>query len=174
MKCPRCQVAMNEVEVRECTVDLCPQCDGSWYDADELIRVLEAPYSTVAASPLSTALVEDVEAAASSANALPCPRCRKGMNRYRYLDRCPVLADGCPDHGVWLDDGELSKLFEFVRTCEQAQGEQSEQVRAELEKHRDEARGSLRQLASLEAPALARYPGLVLDAISRLFHKPGP
>ncbi len=39
----------------------------------------------------------------------PCPICRRLMET---VDQQGVTMDLCPDHGVWLDQGELALLLE--------------------------------------------------------------
>ncbi|MEW6284394.1 MAG: zf-TFIIB domain-containing protein [Candidatus Eremiobacterota bacterium] len=156
LRCPRCRVPLNQVTVRGLSVDLCPQCDGTWYDGDELVQLLEAPYSTVAGSELGPALIQDV-APPEDREALPCPRCRNAMSRYPFLEGCAVMADGCAYHGVWLDDGELSKLFEHLR-----QGDRV--ARDSFSRRKDEA--TLMRVAESGAEG-----GGVLAAIAGLFRK---
>jgi Zn-finger nucleic acid-binding protein len=115
LSCPRCRVNLREIMVGEVQVDLCPECDGAWYDGDELERLLKAPYAVLAASDLAVGLIRDVQPPDDQAPPLPCPRCQGPMERKAFLEGCPVVIDGCAAHGIWLDDGELSSLFEFSK-----------------------------------------------------------
>ena len=40
MKCPKQHGELREVDAGPVRIDLCPTCQGSWYDVDEL-RVLK-------------------------------------------------------------------------------------------------------------------------------------
>lgn len=156
LACPRCRVALRTVSVRNLNVDLCPQCDGSWYDGDELVQVLEAPYATLAGSELASGLIPDSEQSPPDGPALPCPRCHNAMSRYSFLDGCEVMADACAFHGVWLDDGELSRLFEHLHRGGPA-------VKESFERRKDEA--------TLMRVAEASGGAGVLQAIASLFKR---
>jgi hypothetical protein len=39
-----------------------------------------------------------------------CPTCTNFMEQVRYSESVELLLDRCPDHGVWLDAGELKKV----------------------------------------------------------------
>jgi Zn-finger nucleic acid-binding protein len=45
----------------------------------------------------------------------PCPVCKALMNRSQYGKYSRVIVDTCKQHGVWLDEGELSQILEWVR-----------------------------------------------------------
>ncbi|HEY9450414.1 MAG TPA: zf-TFIIB domain-containing protein [Gemmatimonadaceae bacterium] len=36
MRCPKCGSRLEERDVRDVKVDVCPECDGTWLDAGEL------------------------------------------------------------------------------------------------------------------------------------------
>jgi Zn-finger nucleic acid-binding protein len=40
------------------------------------------------------------------------PSCGELMNRSLHGKRSGVVVDGCRDHGLWLDAGELRQLME--------------------------------------------------------------
>lgn len=40
-----------------------------------------------------------------------CPRCAEPMERDHYFSGFEVLIDRCPQHGIWLDGGELQALL---------------------------------------------------------------
>lgn len=44
-----------------------------------------------------------------------CPVCRQPMRRYIYSTDSGVAVDACATgHGIWLDDGELAKIYDYV------------------------------------------------------------
>ncbi len=45
---------------------------------------------------------------------IPCPECRKLMNRKNFSGSGIVL-DWCRDHGSWFDRGELHRIVQFIR-----------------------------------------------------------
>jgi Zn-finger nucleic acid-binding protein len=43
----------------------------------------------------------------------PCPVCGSTMQVQRKQG---ISIDVCPEHGIWLDDGELEKIVKSIRT----------------------------------------------------------
>jgi len=43
---------------------------------------------------------------------IPCPVCGKTM---QIEAKGRVAVDVCPDHGIWLDKGELEQIFRSIR-----------------------------------------------------------
>lgn len=124
MECPRCKVPMRTVTVDGLEIDLCPVCEGTWYDAGELSRTFRTP--EVRLSHLRSCLAENEAGSASEVDLeqpVNCPRCGEEMRRGRYLADCPVLVDKCDEHGVWLDDGELGQLLDHLESQVEAPAE---------------------------------------------------
>lgn len=119
MLCPRCSSELENARFEEATIALCPGCEGSWYRAAELTRILEADPDRVAASDLAPTLVEDKLDGIDVEKHFDCPECGEPMVRYQYQVDSDVVIDECPDHGIWLDDGELGRMFEFLQSEEQ-------------------------------------------------------
>ena len=40
----------------------------------------------------------------------PCPKCATIMKREHYDESVQLVIDVCPEHGVWLDTGEIKKV----------------------------------------------------------------
>ncbi len=99
MKCPVCCVPTYVVEHDQIELDLCPDCQGIWFDAGELELLLEsddAPFQT---------------AAGTDEASRPCPLCDKKMNKVNIGPYKRVLIDSCPAGcGVWFDANELNEL----------------------------------------------------------------
>lgn len=152
MDCPRCQEPMNELELQGCRVDVCPKCEGSWYDQEELGQVLSTPRADLEDSTLSPILVEDRLDQVDLEKPLLCPRCGQEMNRYRYLATSEIWLDECPSHGIWLDDGELAQMLDFLNKWEH--------LDPETEKRLEDALAGIRKEASERDMA-------VLDRLSR-------
>lgn len=45
---------------------------------------------------------------------LKCPVCQKTMVTYKENEETMVSVEICPHHGVWLDEGELGKIFNIT------------------------------------------------------------
>jgi Zn-finger nucleic acid-binding protein len=98
-------------------IDMCPTCEGSWWEAEELSRVLslDEPLEFLVGSSLEPILVADKTQALDLSEPACCPVCQVVMERYRYQLVSDVVVDRCPQHGLWLDDGELSGIVEYYR-----------------------------------------------------------
>ena len=46
--------------------------------------------------------------------AVRCPTCEREMDRIEFAAISRVIIDVCPEHGVWLDAGELERLIESM------------------------------------------------------------
>jgi PAS domain S-box-containing protein len=107
LQCPRCWVMLNKEEVKllgpKVIIDVCPKCQGIWFDNEELEKVLGT-------RKLDSLLTK--RTGTESRSKLKCPRCGVLMDLEYAED---VEIDVCPScHGVWLDYGELERLKELT------------------------------------------------------------
>jgi len=99
MKCPVCNVPTYVVEHDEIELDLCPDCQGIWFDAGELDLLLDREQT----APLTAAVTDE--------QVRPCPLCRQKMNKVNIGPSDRVLIDTCPAGcGIWFDNNELQEL----------------------------------------------------------------
>lgn len=165
---------MNLVQLGDAQVDVCPNCEGSWYDADELADVIETPRAQLETTDLNVILEGDKLDRVDVEQPLLCPRCQQPMNRFRYLVTSEIWLDECPLHGVWLDDGELGKMQAFLKQWEQLDPETEARLQAEME--RIKAESLLRSESFINGLCRAQDGTLkatVLKGVYRLFHKLG-
>lgn len=162
MECPRCQGAMRPVDVRGVELDLCPTCEGLWFDADELMAVLKGGTADVQQSEIAVSWDAEIEREERPAieGGLTCPRCSQAMDRYRYAVLSNVIVDGCgAGHGVWLDDGELRKVFEYVEEAAKVDPVKEAGLKSALRR--------------IEVEAKVKEEALI-DSLVRLDNQPGP
>lgn len=124
MKCPKCpeDIELDRISFGLTDVDQCPRCEGVWFDffASELTAILERGRDHVP-EQLKKSLDADagrVIPVAEKGKAFLCPRCGVKLRSYWYGSEVgkSFLVDGCTAGcGVWLDDGELGKAFDFLR-----------------------------------------------------------
>ena len=105
IECPRCWVEMKKEEVEvlgpNVIIDVCPNCQGIWFDDNELKKVLGD-------RKLANYLTKHI--GTQSKSKLVCPRCG-GLMDLEYAQEVEI--DVCLDcHGAWLDYGELERLKE--------------------------------------------------------------
>ncbi len=104
---------MNTIVFREWSILLCPRCEGSFYDETTLDKLLLQP--DLRLSYLRPALLQNLSSPhldEADRERLCCPTCGVTMNREEYSPNEARMVDRCPQgHGIWLDDGELGRLF---------------------------------------------------------------
>ena len=112
MRCPDCREELVILEVDEVELDLCIAGHGSWFDAQELVQLLDA--AVAASDAASSSEIPELEAELSQVpgetSRRRCPRCARRMKAVDWRGEGPVL-DRCPQgHGLWFDPGELQGL----------------------------------------------------------------
>jgi len=114
--CPRCQVAMEAVVIGKEDLRECPKCEGIWADADSLHQIC-ADREEQAAVLGIPALIQSSGTVELEQNIryVPCPVCKKFMNRVNFAHCSGVVVDVCNLHGTWFDKDELRRIVEFIR-----------------------------------------------------------
>jgi len=109
MDCPRCKHPLRKVDYEGVETDMCERCWGLWLDSGEFAEILTR--RDYVFSPEETALCLDVRTAsrAGKTTPAPCPKCLRTMERQHYDESVHLVIDRCPEHGVWLDTGEIKK-----------------------------------------------------------------
>ncbi len=118
MQCPRqCGGELRQVVLENlggAEVYLCAECEGAWYPHGSLGAVGQSSVDALEESALAVSLEGDkLEKVNLEADAA-CPVCSKTMERFSYLLAPAVKLDECPEHGTWLDDGELGEIVDAV------------------------------------------------------------
>lgn len=121
VKCPRCGDALVIVECGGVSIDRCQGCGGTYLDESELKKVgsgENAATDNLKALPGAKAV--DVEA------PVLCVRCSRTMERANFSYSSGIFVDFCNVCGsIWLDNGELEKVIEFMKNDSLASGEDS-------------------------------------------------
>ena len=123
LKCPRCQLLLQDDEYEGHPVNFCNSCWGYWLTQDVLKKIIEdhtyhfsrAERRSVfetwrSRAPLNGELPED------PSEPINCPVCEARMARKHFAEDCPVVIDQCYHHGVWLDPGEIKELQIYVES----------------------------------------------------------
>lgn len=115
MLCPNCKKELIVVERDSIELDYCPFCKGFWFDNREwdlLCRRLELREGRPIRDLYSIPKVRTREGLKN------CPICSKKMEKFLSYG---VILDRCPQkHGVWFDEGEISRLLNRSETSEEA------------------------------------------------------
>ena len=110
MDCPRCRLALRRVDYEGVEADLCDECWGMWLDTGELEEILAKRSFEFNETEREQILDLMDASSAGPTDPAPCPRCGKTMRRRVYDEAVRIVLDGCPEHGVWLDTGEIKKV----------------------------------------------------------------
>jgi len=154
--CPRCRVEMNAVVIGNTELRECPRCEGIWAITAALTQICADREKQAAvlgvAAPLPTGAASE-----DQVRYVPCPICKKLMNRVNFAHCSHVVVDVCSQHGTWFDRDELRRIVEFIR----AGGLESARAREiqELEqKRRELASAQVSRSASADATIFSPPP----------------
>jgi Zn-finger nucleic acid-binding protein len=119
--CPRCRHTLATLSTAEGTADECDRCGGLFVGSPMLHALIEArrptrngptddgwpplpprASSTFPPPPLASVVY------------IPCPLCRKAMNRRSFGRRSAIIVDTCKLHGTWFDTTKLTAALAFV------------------------------------------------------------
>ena len=113
MKCPKCNIPLEQLHYEGVEIDRCSECQSVWLDEGELERIIsteeetfspEMIQKTVASTKAGVPLQEQK-------NHVPCPKCQAPMKSFNYAYESGVVLDRCPkNHGLWFDGEELEKV----------------------------------------------------------------
>ena len=174
--CPRCAVPLTTIDLKlnnRFLIERCDECLGLFFDPGELETLLEATVANVHEIDRKglDAINADRQPDRYGISYVKCPVCAKLMNRINFGVKSGVIVDRCKDHGVWLDGGELRRLFEWMKLG----GKLLEQQRQE-EARRDELRQQEREKrdrlmgAGRDTAVFDRYAEPLHQADPDLFH----
>ncbi len=157
-KCPRCEVDFLLVTAGKETLRECPDCGGLWVDNATLQRICteqEEMQAVMGFNPEPPRTTGD-ESHPPARMYIPCPECKKLMNRRQFAGCSGVVVDWCKAHGTWFDRDELKQIVQFI----QAGGlnKSRERERMELEERKLNIRDQERNLRTLSR--LAGEPSL--------------
>jgi Zn-finger nucleic acid-binding protein len=163
LSCPDCDVPLATVELGPTPINECGRCCGVWLQTTTFERICADTERQTAVLGKPAAQPIDMN---KQWRYLPCPRCRKLMQRVNFAGESGVIVDVCRDHGVWFEREELRRIVEFIRAggmteARQTQLERLERERRRLETERDE------QVRSQADPTIwgSRSTGGLADAI---------
>lgn len=107
-------------------IDTCPECQGMWFDGDELSRFLQGgslrrEFARVAeAEPLqSVGFTIDTR-------VRRCPRCRTALGERLHGGVTLDVCQAC--RGIFLDDGELRRITAQYEKGDRGEGEVRDQL----------------------------------------------
>lgn len=104
---------MDQVQLGEMEIDVCPACRGIWFDAEELMKAVKLDEAELAKMG-DSAPTEPAGDQGWSQEPAFCPRCSVALRQHRLVHDLAIMVDSCPaGHGVWLDKGEFPAIRSF-------------------------------------------------------------
>jgi len=111
-QCPNCQCELKPRDIGGVEVDECRECQGVWFDKDELRQAKDATDSDL--SWLDFEIWKHEEDFQTTESSRKCPACGKQMASLVY-GSTSVVIDYCPTcRGTWLNKGEFKKIIESL------------------------------------------------------------
>jgi Zn-finger nucleic acid-binding protein len=136
LACPGCKSEMRAVHVGTTSFHECSSCASSWLTADAFSQLCTSREERGAmAAQVSGGITPSAHVAGRAVRYLPCPVCKKTMNRQNFGRRSGVIIDVCKGHGVWFEQGELQSVLAFIDSGGFELARQAEQQR-QAEEHK--------------------------------------
>jgi Zn-finger nucleic acid-binding protein len=134
LSCPRCNRSFEELKLGGHTLQQCPGCGGLWVDKQTVASICteKEEQEAVLAMPCANEEVFPEDNGSPSGRAyVPCPVCRKLMNRRSFAGGSGVVVDWCKQHGTWFDRGELARIVSYIRCGGMKKARELERMRIE-------------------------------------------
>jgi Zn-finger nucleic acid-binding protein len=110
VKCPACSEPMIVVEHNQIELDYCTNCQGVWFDSEELDLLLES--MNLESLNLFHNNIINFPEAKSLEKKRRCPICNQKMKKTTIGQQPEILIDVCQEgHGLWFDSGEVGQLI---------------------------------------------------------------
>ena len=118
MRCPSCQSELRQYTYHGTEIDVCPKCNGVWFDAGELPEFVHnlltdrPDIRPAPPEPDKKAIPPDL----ISEPVRSCPRCRTSMRKFHYASDSSIILDKCdPCGGIWCDGPEIGRLASVAK-----------------------------------------------------------
>ena len=111
--CPRCKIKLQSLKIGSTQMRECERCGGFWSS----VETFESLCDDKEQQSVVLSYVGDQDrqlSAAAPISYVPCPDCKKLMNRSNFARISGVIIDLCKQHGVWFDADELPKIVSFI------------------------------------------------------------
>ena len=120
MKCPRCDIPLQNGTYENKKAHLCSQCNGVLIWQRDLITILYRLSHDIANE---ISLDYEIDCVEDRGGNLNCPICRKAMDRHGYMGSNKVIIDTCSDcWAIWVDPLELGQMsLMHARTMRRAE-----------------------------------------------------
>ena len=114
--CPDCRYPMVTERHHDLDLDMCRNCAGIWFDAEELRRLMTADAAGLSA--LEAQLAPRVTQQKIKPGVITCPCCNSLLHIYHFQYDSPVELHACDNcGGCWVQEGELEKMQQWREQC---------------------------------------------------------
>lgn len=165
LPCPRCNESLQPLLLGATTVRECAACGGLWVDPQTLQHLCDEREAHAAVVSALAARIPTNAGSQETVRYVPCPRCKKLMNRVNFSKSSGVILDVCKADGVWLDRGEMQRVVGFV----EAGG-----LTIARERQRERLVEEQRRLTALEARGAPVATELSVGAVGSWRNRPSP
>jgi Zn-finger nucleic acid-binding protein len=154
MKCPRCTSVLSPVEYEGVIVQVCPDCNGEWLIAGELLKIVEHHDEIFTPEEIGKldAVNKDIfTTEKDDHDELNCPECEDVlMEHFNYGDTSGIILHKCPEcDGIWTDKDQLEKIEEVVDGWKADLNEDAEKYASILNKVEIQEQKELDQAVSI-------------------------
>ncbi len=117
--CPTCKISLQTIDLQtngKFLVERCHKCHGLFFDLNELQALIDLTVKHSYEIDYKK-LHEGAQNPLTKDEILykKCPVCSKFMQRRNYEKTSGVIVDVCTKHGIWLDSGELKRIYDWVK-----------------------------------------------------------
>ncbi len=114
MTCPNCKKeTLKEIKLYKNQIEKCRQCQGLWFDYDELRKTKDEKDEYL--KWLDLDLWDKSEKFRASPLNKLCPLCKETLFEVNY-GNSDIKVDVCNScKGIWLDKGEFEKIIRYLK-----------------------------------------------------------
>ena len=109
---------MLAVQVGVTPMRECESCASNWLDVGTFTKLCQdrEERGAIAAAVIqgSATPVRIVATAGARVRYVPCPVCKKLLNRENFGRHSGIIIDVCKTDGVWFERGELQSVMAFI------------------------------------------------------------
>jgi len=106
---------MYAVRVGSTPMYECASCASVWLDAGTFTQLcMDREERGAVAAMIGPAIVGVVATAGGRVRYVPCPVCKKILNRENFGRQSGVIIDVCKTDGVWFEREELRSVLSFI------------------------------------------------------------
>lgn len=120
MLCPKDKTAMRQFKANTLYVDMCPVCNGVWFDGGELGRITQGfeigKFPDLFEKWKGELQKRERRVDFWKESLRKCPKDYSTMKKHFYAGDTDVGIDNCTlCNGFWIDGGELQQIWEYNR-----------------------------------------------------------